>query len=574
MLLFHSRRASSLASTLLLIAICVTLAFTVVSLAFHHLNMGNRLGNAQQARNLAESAVSLTLQKILKAEGKYPVPGDDTVEVHFPDCDDAAFGITTFNVTVAGQKKLDLSLNNLKKDAATTAPNGHVVPQEAVYLVGLGHCGGVDRRIEAILHVPIFQSAISAEAPLNAGGPMLVASADSSADDELLLHPENHLTQLKPAHVTTNKDALLGQDVLITGFAQAVGNIDTTPGNATVKGGLRPQGGRSEVPALDVNEFDPAKLGKTHMLGNTGSNYDADGGLIKMDASVSGDTLKLPDGVSKSGALVFVKGDVTFKEITGVGAVIATGNISITGSTNLSSEGTVALLSGGNLSLVGAKDNADAVIKGIAYAGGDLHVDNVTLVGTMVQAGSSPTSSLKVTRSNFIKTDDTVDFEFEMPFGVDAGSGERLVLKEKLEHYYDETLDAYAKAGSPVKPVKPADFGFFDGRTVAQVAAAWETTPPAVAPPGVVPFWDPAMGPEPTSWSQVSGTPASAANIETYLNNYIATQVSRMNGELVKIEAFYDQFKLQPKAKGHISFNPTRFLTLSKAARIILWKDR
>jgi len=567
---FAKRRASSLASTLLLIAICVGLAFTVVSLAFHHLNMGNRLGNSQQARNLAESAISLTMEKILKAEGDYPKPGDDTVEVHFPSLDAGAFGVTTFNVTVAGAHHLDVSWNNLKKDTPVNSPNGHVVPKEAVYLVGLGHCAGVDKRVEAILQVPIFQSAISAEAGLDCQGPMLVASADTSADDDLLTHPENYLSQLKQAHVTTNQDAVLGQDVLVTGFVQAAGAVDTSSGNATVKGGIRPQSGRSEVPALDVNDFDPAKLGKTHALSQTGANFHADGGLIRMVGDVVGNELTLPDGVSHSGAIVWVKGDIKVKEIRGVGAIIATGNITVSNSTNLSSDGTVAMLSGGNLSLTGQKNDADAIIKGIAYAGASLAVSNVTLVGTMVQAGTAAADSLHVDRANFIKTNDSVDFEFDMPFGIGAGGGgANLVLTKKLADYYDAGADAYAQSGNPLHPVVRADFGFEYGGsliTPAAMADAWLNNPP---PDGMAP-----LGPSGSSWLDVVGNPATSASILAYINSRLDVYLVDKNQELVDIEAFYQKFKLQPKQKGHISFNPSRFLTLSQAVRIILWKDQ
>ena len=570
------RGGSSLVGTLLLISICVGLAFTVVGLAFQHLNVSNRLANSQHARNLAESAISVTIEKILKAEGDYPRPGQDTVLVNFPDLGSDAFGVTSFNATIASQRGMTQSLNNLKKDTPVNSPGGRVVPKESVHIVALGSCRGVERRMEAILHIPIFQSAISAEAALDAQGPMLVASADSSTDDDVLTHPENYLSQLLPAHVTTNQDGVLGQDVLITGFCQAAGAIDIGSSNATVKGGIRPQDGRSEVPVLDVQDLDPALLGRTHGLENPSPGvFRADGGLIKMNNSVVGNELILPNGVNKSGAIVFVDGDIHVKEIRGVGAVVATGNISVTNSTNLSTDGTVAMLSGGNLSLAGQQEGADAIIKGIAYAGKSLAINNVTLVGTMVQAGSGAGDRLTVEKSNFIRTDDTVDFEFDMPFGVDAGqAGVSLKLDPKLSDFYDSASDSYAvdvngdgnytnPEDRPRRPVQAGNFTFYQGGnpiSIPQVAALWVAEP---VPP---------LGGGAT-WAAAGVNPVDEAQVEIYINQFVAGQVSRMNSELVNMEAFYQKFKLQPKGKGKISFDPTRFLTLSKAARIILWKD-
>ena len=577
------RRASSLASTLLLIAICVTLAFTVVSLAFHHLNMGNRLGNSQQARNLAESAVSSMIEKILKSEGEYPKPGDDTVLIHFPDLDDRSYGITTFNVTVASNRDVPLCKNNLKKDTPVNADNGRVVPRESVYLVGRGHCGGVDKRIEAILQVPIFQSAISAEAALDCTGPMLVASADSSADDDLLTHPENYLSQLKPAHVTTNQDGHVRSDVTITGFAQSAANLLVDSG-ADVKGGVRAQAGRSEVPQLNVNDFDPNNLGEPHGLAEPTTGSFRASGLVRMNGDVIGDELVLPNGVDKAGALVFIEGDLRVKEIRGVGAVVTTGNLTVTSSANLSSEGTVAMMSGNNISLTGSKPDADAIIKGIAYAGGAMKVDNVTLVGTMAQAGHSAGDKMEVVKSNFIKTNDTVDFEFDMPFDFGAGGGGYdLQLSKTLKDYFKDGAYATDTNGNgqldpyPVGPL-PADkptlgvavgdlvFKSMPGNapaTLDDVADAWvsEPTPP--------------LGPAST-WLEATGTNTpNATQIKEYLETAAFPHAinTKLNPQLVKIQGFYDKFSLQPIKNGKISFTPSRFLTLTQAARIILWKD-
>ncbi|MFN8608980.1 MAG: hypothetical protein U0931_15710 [Vulcanimicrobiota bacterium] len=581
-----SRRASSLASTLLLIAICVSLAFTVISLAFHHLNLSNRLGNSQQARNLAESAVSLMIEKVLKADGDYPKAGDDTALVQFPDLDQRAFGVTTFDAGVASARGVSLCKNNLKQDTPTTAANGRVVPRESLYLVGLGRCGGIERRVEVILQVPIFQSAISAESALECTGPMLVASADSSADDELLTHPESHMTQLKPAHVTTNRDGLIDSGVTITGFAQAAGSLEVDPA-ADVQGGARSRAGRSEVPFLDINKFDPNQLGFPHALAEpTPGNFKADGGLIRMNSDVVGNELVLPNGVDKAGALVFVDGDIRVKEIRGVGAVIATGNITVTASSNLSSEGTVALLAGNDMSLTGSKPEADAIIKGIAYAGGALKVDNITLVGTMVQAGSESTDRMRVLKANFIKTNDTVDFEFDMPFSEGAGGGTapnafdlRLKPPLKLEDFCVGGAYAVDSNGNgvwddgppaldtPTRPVTLNDLEFctLSGapRTIDQVAAAWVSEP--------IPPLRPA-----NTWLAATGTATpNADQIKQYLETQALPNIIRyrLHPQLVRIERFYEAFLLEPKKKGKISFNPSRFLTLTKATRIVLWKD-
>lgn len=577
------RRGTSVASTLLLIFICVGLAFTLTSLAFHHLNLSNRLSNSQQARNLAESAISLSIEKILKAEGDYPRPGQHTVIVHFPDLDSQDLGVTSFNATVANGYALQPSTNNLKNPDSIKAPGGRLIPRESVHLVGLGRCRGLERRVEAILHLPIYRSALSSEAPLDAQGPVLVASAENSADDNLLTHPENFLSKLLPAHVTSNQDAQLGQDVLITGFCQAVGAIDLGAGNATVKGGLRPQGGRSEVPALKPQDFDTAKLGATNPLKDLSPGVFRAQGLVKVKHDVVGSELLLPDGNNHSGAIVYIEGDLRIKEIRGVGAVITTGQLSVTNSTNLSTDGSVALISGGNLSLVGEKPDADAIIKGIVYSGKSLTASNVTIVGTAVQAGSGAADVMRIEKSNMVKTDDSVDFEFDMPFGPDAGQGFRIKLD--LKNHYDAATDSYAKdvngdgqftspEDSPRQPIQLKDWVLVDaaGKTItpAQAAQTW------VGQAEPVP-----LGPK-TTWAELGcSNPPTAADLSK-LEDYIVKEAipdfhgrfaDNFNRDLVSVEAFYQKFSLQNKAQGKISFNPTRFMTLTQAARVILWKD-
>ena len=52
-------------TVLLVAALMFTLAFTVVSTSFFHLNFSSRLSNQAQAKNLAESALSLGITKLL-----------------------------------------------------------------------------------------------------------------------------------------------------------------------------------------------------------------------------------------------------------------------------------------------------------------------------------------------------------------------------------------------------------------------------------------------------------------------------------------------------------------------------
>jgi hypothetical protein len=576
----------------------VGLAFTVVALGFHHLNLSNRLSHGQQARNLAESALSLTVEKVLKAEGDYPRPGNHTVRVAFAGTPENAFGMVTFDEVVAAEYGLDRSTNNLKNETAMTSPAARTVPGQSVHIVGLGRCKDVAKRVEAILHVPIFRSGIASEAPLQMTGPAIVASAEENSDDALLTRPENFLSKLLPAHVTTNRDAQLGSDILVTGFCQAVGAIDLGTGNATVRGGTRAHDGISEVPKVDVREFDPNKLGSPHALeARPGGVFVADGGLIRMSSSVTGSELVLPDGVNKSGALVYVDGNITVNEIRGVGAVVATGNISVRGSTNLSTDGTVALLAGADLALKGDRDNADAIIKGIAYSGGSMSVENVTLVGTMVQAGTGAAAGLKVSRANVIRTDEDVSFEFGMPFGTDAGAGNlaqsqkpfRIVSSKPLSQYYDDSLDQYARdvnkdgkfevgVDEPANPVKAGDIGVMeytiDGEEVGVITD----------PDAAVQYMVLAKAPDPhPSWAAFLQTLApdfmydNAASETQNMRRYIVNEQNRhsfrLNNDMVKIAQFYHEFKLQDKKGGKISFDPSRFLTLSQAARIILWRD-
>lgn len=575
-------RGSSLASTLVVIAIAVGLAFTLVGLGFHHLNLGNRLSHTQQARNLAEAALSKTMERIFQSDGAFG-KALETVRADFPEAP-GAYGLVTFDPVTASSEKVQRSTYNLGKETPISAPGGRIVPKQSVHLVGTGRCHGVERRIEAILHIPTFKSALSSESRLVAKGPIVVASA--ADPDDLQPKPEDHLADLLPAHVSINQSGNLTGPIDITGICQAVGSLvlGGTP-IPHARGGMRPNSEAAAIPHLDVNDFDPTNLGKTHWLSLPDAQNDRKAiGLVKeAPGNVLMRNLLLPNGVDKAGAIVFIQGDLEVDSIQGVGAVVATGDITIKNAseTTLSTDNAVALLAKGNLKISGAGRNL-AYIQGLAYAGKSLTVNKVTIVGALVQAGTNPADELNVEDGNFIHSEEAVGFEFDMPFAAGTGTGFNISLRNTnpLPSFYDAANDCYA-SGSPLQPAVPVNKSHLcndldpskpvdDPNLLLQSADIML----ALNPP-----YDP-IGPEPTLQALFASNPglysagSDRGNTAIFIDQVlIQLAVSNLNSDLCKIELFYRKFPHQPNEKGKIVFDPNRFLSLSQSARVALWKD-
>lgn len=389
-------RGASLLTFLTLSALIFTLVVALVGAAFHHLHLSGYAANAQQAQNLADSAISKAIEQVLVGEEqtgdlRYGIDQTQTVLVQ-PDPDAQAWGVASFDPSYLSEHDLALpqSLNNLQSDSATTTVQGALVPAGALYLAGYGISGGVERRVEAIIHLPRFPYSLAAQGPVRGQDVFVSGLADGAT---LTLGADPRPEDLRPGSLASNSTS--GDlAVELTGQSKVKGDLKSASGarvgaESVVEGALKLYADPTTLPQVPLESYrpDPADPDVNRSLSSLESNLQLSG-----SAYYDGNSpLNILNGLTLNGGVLFVQGDLTVRGgISGKGAVIATGNISVEGGGSVATDNLAALLSGGDLTIDGGTPDARAaVFEGLVYAQGNLRARNVSLVGTAISHGAA-----------------------------------------------------------------------------------------------------------------------------------------------------------------------------------------
>ncbi|MGE0492685.1 MAG: hypothetical protein AB7S38_25965 [Vulcanimicrobiota bacterium] len=386
------KRGLGLAGTLVVCSLLFVAALAVSGAGFFHLSLSSRGSNEAIARNLAESAVSRVIERVLAQEKltgelDYGEDGAATVEVHFPEAPEGAYGLATFD---PGRGQLRC-VNNLRSDSATAADNGLVVPRESLYIVGYGVCGGVERRVEAVVSVPRFPYSIACQGSF-VGSDLLVAGLEAGTRVQPgVAVPEE---DLRPGHLASNSSAG-PQAVRLTGTNRLKGNLRSASGadvgaNTVIEGELLLHSPAIEIPTINLETYRPDLSDSRVDQGLTSLERDLH---LDRTAYFGGEAMTVVNGLTLDGGVLFVDGDLTIEGgISGKGAVIVTGDLSVHGSGSLASDNVAAILAGGFLEVEGTPGGQakDAVVEGLLYSGKRISANNVTLVGALLSSGDEP----------------------------------------------------------------------------------------------------------------------------------------------------------------------------------------
>lgn len=431
-----TRRGTSLATAILLGALAVTLGFTVAGVSFSHLSVSARLSNVQHARNLAEAAVAQAIERVVSNQGEYFKSAPLDLSVTLPGTP-GGIGVLTFDPAQAASLDIPVSTYNMESDQSKLGHGGRVVPKRSIHFVGTGTCNGVVRRVEAILHVPVYKWALSSEGQLSSDGELIVAGAEHR--DDVLPSVQARLDELLPGHIASNYtegppslDLTATTQVFVKGDARAAGPVNLGA-NATVEGEVKANAGETDLPAIDLADFDPNLFGAPQglpdplppdlMLGK--------GGLFRYNGDVVVNELRMPhDG---TGVLLWVDGDLVVNGgMNGVGAVFATGNITIRGAgqTNVVADNVCAVVAGGDLTVEGTDRNG-SFFQGVVATGGNATFRDVTVLGTVAVGASEldgvplgPADPLLVLEdANVVHVPENIDFHFDAELMSQPGGG-------------------------------------------------------------------------------------------------------------------------------------------------------
>lgn len=393
---------------LLTLAVAATLVFALAGTSVTHLHVASRTDNGDVARNLAESAIAYTLERVLMDEkfGESRLP-TQTLTINGPISDSRA--IVSFHEGTASQNLAGYSTNNLQRESAVPGNGGRVVPGSALHVVALAECRGTRRRMEAIFSVPRFPYVIATAGRFRSDGHLLVAGVESTAD--LVAQNGVRDEDLLPGHIVSNSvasDALqLGSQTKVTGDAQASGGVEL--GGATVLGEVRTQASPTEIPDIAISDFDPQANGKTGIQNLTTSvvNQATYEGWVRREGD-----LMITNGLKLDQGVLYVDGDlVVTGGVTGTGAIFVTGETSVSGRSDLSTDNQTALMSDGSILLDGAGESR-SYFQGLIYTRGDFKASDITLVGTLMVKGTASEMVLK--NANVVYTPESARLDLQM----------------------------------------------------------------------------------------------------------------------------------------------------------------
>lgn len=632
----HKLRGISMATAIVLGALALTLAFTLAGMSFSHLTVSNRLSNIGHARSLVEATLAQAVERVVSNEGEYfeTAPLDLIVNMnHLP----GGQGRLTFDSARASAWEIPLSTNNLKSEASTTGAGGRVIPQKSIHFVAVGEYAGVTKRMECILHIPTYKYALSSEGPISSSGAMIVASADNPGD--VLPSAAAQLDELLPGHILSNSpDANYALDlyggsgqITVTGDARAVGGIHPTGASLDIQGSTLPNSEPADMPVIELTHFDPSSFGGTQDFGSPPAAVETANGLFKHNGDLVLGELRLPN--NNSGAIVWVTGDLTINNgVSGVGAIFATGNITIRGAgqPSVTADNVMAVVAGKGLSIQGSGIDS-AFFQGVIASGDTTTLEEVTVLGAVVVGSTevgeiklgSPNPTLTLTNANLINIPDSVGFDFEYPFGTGAGGAGgtafnfwagpkdgtgphpdddpqlKVDIQEKkgwggqdefdLSHLYNPSTDRFESgpwsqwdgftpysydAGSHTFTGSP--WGFYKASEDKYLSPS-ELDAMLDRLEGNYDLYGPNGGPY-VSWQQYydnEDLKSRAEIIAKIVDVTLHSGKDSFSKQLVKANEAYDtgKFKDQSKETGTFTMDPNQYVNWDSRTRILLWRD-
>lgn len=399
------QRGITIGGVLLGVLVLTLLGFTLAAVGTMHLQVSNRAGRAVSASNLARSAASLAIARILENQdfGKKRSPESDILLA-----DKRGEAVLTFDKDAAKRLGLAFSTNNLNETTTTEGGSGDAVPAGSVHLVARGRSAGVTRTVEAVLRVPPYPWAIASGGEVETRNGVLVASLPPG------VWPPPPVEELLPADILANSNApsaiKLGENSKILGDAETAGGL-TYLGDrskSVVEGEVRTGVKAVDLPEIKAEEFDPAK-NKREFYEVPDSSV---GPLELSGTNRRSGNLTVSSKLHLDNALLYIDGDLrAMGGLTGSGVIVATGDIDIDAGANFEAGTEVAMLAEGKAHLRGSGP-ASSMIRGVFLAGGGFEAEELTLVGSLLAGPTASGVSL-----------DRVNMLAEEPRPVSVGGG-------------------------------------------------------------------------------------------------------------------------------------------------------
>ncbi|MBT9584572.1 hypothetical protein IV102_14605 [bacterium] len=401
-----------LVGSLLAAVFFVTAALVSVQLGF----VGHQ-SQRQSVRNLAESAVALAIARLVENPDFGRLPGG-TVQV--PGLASDCYAGVSFDGLAPNPQGLPVSVNNLKRDQSVQGAMGAVLPPHSAQILALGASGQQRCRLEVILHVPRYPYQVASSGPIRCSGSLLVAAVKGPA---ALAAGTVQEEDLEPGMLACNSldvggvksVKLEGSGIRVVGDVQSVGGIELDSA-VTVSGEVRANSSTAPLPAIPLRDFDTA--GKPGLVNVASSSSPVQ---IKAFSRHQG-KLTLGGGLELQNGVLFVDGDLEVRGgIQGQGAVIVTGNTTVSGGGSLGTQSVAALLSGGSLTIEGSAAQS-ASFQGMVYSGKKLATRYADVAGLLVCNDPTGQGSVSLENSRVLRLPEASDIHFSVQPPATPGS--------------------------------------------------------------------------------------------------------------------------------------------------------
>ena len=415
----NDKNGIALGTVLLGMTTMLTLVFLVLSTSLSHLSLVSRVSQTEHANNLAEAALADAIEALISQNGEFGKKPSDRMLVTTAGLDDAE-GIVSFNRSEFPGKH---STNNLESEGSIPGAQGRVIPGRSVHLIARGRVGEIERWVECIYHKPPFPDGLVSSGSVLASGLILngVSQEEGYAGgDPSQIIPENKV----PANLFSNAvdggpgepAVVLGPDCHVSGSVGAAGGVVIDP-KAIVEGEVLPGHEPRPVPKVDIADR-MATLAPNSV--DLASSY---GGNLTLDKNWFNNApggLRVSGDLDLNGTALTVRGPMLVGgRITGTGVIFVDGSLSISdGGSTVATTGQVAIAATGDVNLSASGPDGN-YFKGLVYSEGDVSVNDITVVGTLVTNGQRGSEgNVKLDNVRFVRSPGGVDISVSAPISI------------------------------------------------------------------------------------------------------------------------------------------------------------
>lgn len=394
----------------------------------------SRVRNGQTvAQNLTDGAVSMAIAKLKKdpkfgADPGTPLLSLDTAAV--TDFETEAF--ICFDPKDPKLKSFKnpqrlVSVNNLAKDTSVEGPDGFPVEAGQALLIGVAKVGENYYASNVRVNYPTFPYALATAGAFQSFGALTVGGFSEGSD---LAHLD--FSKMKAGGLLANSDQQ--NAISLSGVATIAGDAKTQ-GTADVSGAkiewldggkLETKAASEEIPKIALAAYDVAARPEHQTL--TPADFRATNvgkPLVLSGLARSSGNQVLTGGLVLNSAVLFHDGDlvIDYGGITGSGALFVTGKLEVRGQNELATTALCAIVAKQGLTLKG-NGIARSSIHGLIYSEGPIAVQDVTVIGTLINGKSDTSASpppMQLTNSAFLRDEAALKLEIDLQFGGNSG---------------------------------------------------------------------------------------------------------------------------------------------------------